>query len=113
MNKFVSALLGTVLILASGMAQAADSSSKGIKAFENREYAKAHTLLIDEADSGSTKAIYTLGLMYENGLGVQTSKSQAASYYSKGAKLLLKKGNHAEARVFVMALERVGHDSVD
>jgi TPR repeat protein len=38
-----------------------------------------------KADGGNVPALYTLGLMYEQGYGVTQDKSRAALYYGKAA----------------------------
>lgn len=99
----------TLVILTTGTPVAmADQSSAGIRAFEKGEYQTALSLLTAEADNGSMKALYALGLMHEYGLGIDTSRSQAASYYFKGAQMNTRLRQPVMARVFATALERTG-----
>jgi len=90
-------------------AQATDISN-GVQAFEKGQYHTALRLLITEADRGSTEAMYALGLMHEYGLGVDSSRSVAATYYSQGATISASKNHMAEARLFVNAIERTAHE---
>ena len=87
----------------------AETTSLGIRAFERGQYTTALRLLVDEADAGSTEAMYALGLMHEYGLGVSTSPSVAASYYSRGVEISSRKHRVAEARLFVNAIERTAN----
>ena len=106
--KKIFAILAIAGLLATTSVQA-ETASKGIQAFEKGQYSTALRLLIDEADSGSTEAIYALGLMHEYGLGVETSPSVAASFYSRGAEISAGHHKMAEARLFVNALERTAN----
>lgn len=104
MKKFLGILAIAGLFVATS-AQAG-TMSRGVQAFEKGQYTTALSLLVNEADAGSTEAIYALGLMHEYGLGVDTSPSVAASYYAHGAEISSAKHKMAEARVFVSAIER-------
>jgi len=106
--KQIFAILAIASLLAVTNVQA-ETASKGIQAFEKGQYHTALRLLVDEADSGSTEAIYALGLMHEYGLGVEASPSVAASYYSRGAEITTGRHKLAEARLFVNALERTAN----
>ena len=55
----------------------------GCTSTETREQRFAKTE--KKADGGNVPALYTLGLMYEQGYGVVTDKYQAASCYRKAA----------------------------
>ena len=99
-------LAASVLVIS---AVQAENPASGIKAFEKGEYQTALRLLATEADNGSTDALYALGLMHEYGLGIESSKSQAASYYFKGADISTKQNRLAEARVYANAIERTVH----
>jgi len=106
--KKIFAILAIASLLATTNVQA-ETASKGIQAFEKGQYNTALRLLIDEADSGSTEAIYALGLMHEYGLGVESSPSVAASFYSRGAEISAGHHKMVEAREFVNALERTAN----
>ena len=107
MKKYLGILAIAGLFVATS-AQA-ETTSRGVQAFEKGQYTTALRLLVDEADSGSTEAIYALGLMHEYGLGVDTSPSIAASYYVHGAEISSAKHETAEARIFVSAIERTSN----
>ncbi|MDX5150908.1 MAG: hypothetical protein R3188_00405 [Acidiferrobacterales bacterium] len=109
MKKLLVILAISSLFAATSAQAQAESPSKGIQAFEKGQYTTALHLLITEADSGSTEAMYALGLMHEYGLGVETSPSVAASYYSRGAEISSSKHKMAEARMFVNAIERTAN----
>lgn len=97
------ALAASVLVF--GNVQA-ETPADGMQAFKKGEYQTALRLLVTEADNGSTDALYALGLMHEYGLGVESSASQAASYYFKGAKIATRQNRLAQARIYVNAIER-------
>lgn len=107
MKKLLTILAISGLLATAGVQ--ADSSSSGIQAFQKGQYQTALRMLVNEADSGSTEALYALGLMHEYGLGVQPSRSLAASYYFKGAKINSARHQAVQARVFVEALERTSN----
>lgn len=107
MKKLLLILVFTGLFGATGAQASADSN--GIRAFEQGHYHAALRLLVTEADNGSTEAMYALGLMHEYGLGVDTSRSVAASYYSQGATISSGQNRMAEARMFVNAIERTAN----
>ena len=107
MKKMIAILAIAGLMVATS-AQA-DNGSKGIRAFEKGQYHTALRLLVNEADSGSTEAMYALGLMHEYGLGVSPSPSVAASYYSRGAEISTGQHKMAEARLFVNAIQRTAN----
>jgi len=107
MKKLMTILAISGLLATTGVQ--ADGSSKGIQAFQKGEYHTALRMLASEADSGSTEALYALGLMHEYGLGVKASPSLAASYYFKGAEINSARHQAVQARVFVEALERTSN----
>ena len=55
----------------------------GVKAFEQKKYDKAFEEFSYLADENNNIAAYHLGLMYENGLGVEPSLATAAQFYLK------------------------------
>lgn len=96
-------LAASVLVFGNALAE---TPTDGIQAFKRGEYQAALHLLATEADNGSIEALYALGLMHEYGLGVESSPSQAASYYFKGAKITTRQNRLAQARVYANAIER-------
>jgi len=108
MKKLTAGFIVWMALVAAAPAVMAEQPSAGIKAFENGQYDTALRLLVTEADNGSMKALYALGLMHEYGLGVDTSRSQAASYYFKGAQINTRLRQPVMARMFATALERSG-----
>lgn len=110
MKKLTAIFIFFMLLTANVPAVMAGQPSAGIKAFESGQYKTALPLLVSEADNGSVKALYALGLMHEYGLGVEASHSQAASYYFKGAEIETRKKQPVMARMFAAALERTGSD---
>ncbi|MBE6449915.1 MAG: sel1 repeat family protein [Alphaproteobacteria bacterium] len=78
-KKFIIGLLCSTLISSVAFAGLED----GIKAFEQKKYDKAFEEFSYLADENNNIAAYHLGLMYENGLGVEPSLSTAAEFYLK------------------------------
>lgn len=63
-----------------------DEIDEGIDAFDNGHYATAYEILLPLAEHhGYTKAMNTLGLMFEHGLGVAKQGSEAEKWYKKAA----------------------------
>ncbi|MGB5706538.1 MAG: tetratricopeptide repeat protein [Arenicellales bacterium] len=63
-----------------------DEIDDGIDAFDNGDYATAYEILLPLAEHhGYTKAMNTLGLMFEQGLGVEKQGSEAEKWYKKAA----------------------------
>ena len=78
-KKLIFSLLCFSLITSSAMAALED----GLRAFEQKKYDKALEEFTYLADENDNIASYHLGLMYEQGLGVEKSISTAAEYYLK------------------------------
>jgi len=68
----------------------------GDLALANKQYAQAMTHYRAAVDAGNIDAMVKIAHLYENGLGVTPSFSQAASWYYKAAAA----GNH-EAKLWV------------
>ena len=68
MHQFVLVLSCFVMMLAGPIS--AQDFYKGLKAYQNGEYAAAFKEWKPLAEGGDMKAQYNLGVMYENGLGV-------------------------------------------
>lgn len=74
-----------VWMLAAGSPTRADLES-GLRAFEAGDYAKAYETLLPLAEHhGYGEAMNNLGVMYQNGWGVQRDGMQAAAWYEKAA----------------------------
>lgn len=58
---------------------------EGLEAYNNEDYAAALNEWKPLADDGDEDAQYSLGIMYENGLGVKQNESEAATWYRKAA----------------------------
>ncbi len=56
-----------------------------VAAYAAQEYASAHELLLPLADYGDLDAEYRLGVLYDNGLGVEQDLLLAADYYQRSA----------------------------
>lgn len=78
-KKWIVCLLCSTFISGAAFAGLED----GIKAFEQKKYDKALEEFSYLADENNNIAAYHLGLMYENGLGVEPSLATAAQYYLK------------------------------
>ncbi|WP_159107292.1 tetratricopeptide repeat protein [Azospirillum sp. B4] len=80
----LAAVLGSLLCaVLAGTALA--SGSKGVNAFERRDYPTALTELAPAADKGDPEAQTYLGWMYEKGLGVPVDYARAQTWYRKAA----------------------------
>ena len=53
--------------------------------FSEQMYKKAYPLLVEEAKKGSKPAMYRLGYMFQNGLGVERSDKKAAYWFQQSA----------------------------
>lgn len=78
-RKWILNLLCFTFITTSAFAGLED----GVKAFEQKKYDKALEEFTYLSDENNNIASYHLGLMYENGLGVEKSVPTAAQYYLK------------------------------
>ena len=78
-KKWIICLLCSTFI--SSMAFA--DLEQGVKAFEQKKYEQALEEFSYLAEEGNNVAAYHLGLMYEEGLGVEQSAEKAAEYYLK------------------------------
>lgn len=83
MKKFVyGLLLGIGFILT---ACANSPFEQGMKYYNQKDYAQAFPLLEIAANQENAAAQYTLGKMYENGLGIDTNHTQAKELFEKAA----------------------------
>ncbi len=75
--------LEQLLILAVLCASAvnADEIQQGIDAFNNDDYATALVAWMPLAEDGDLNAMYNIGLIYDEGLGVETDKVRALRWY--------------------------------
>jgi len=78
-KKWILCLLCSTFISTAAFAGLED----GIKAFEQKKYEQAFEEFSYLSDENNNIASYHLGLMYENGLGVEPSLETAAQYYLK------------------------------
>jgi TPR repeat protein len=63
----------------------AQQFSQGMNFYQAGQYAQALTLFRESAAQGNASAQNYLGLMYMNGVGVNTDYAQALSWYNKAA----------------------------
>ena len=75
--RFTGILLGSVLTAGAALA----GLPEGIKFFDNQDYAAALAEFTYLAEEGDPTAVYYLGRMYEEGLGVTADKEKAVRYY--------------------------------
>ncbi len=78
-KKWIMCLLCSTFISTAAFA----GLEEGLKAFEQKKYDKAFEEFSYLADEDNNIAAYHLGVMYENGLGVDPSLPTAAEYYLK------------------------------
>jgi TPR repeat protein len=82
-----SSLIAIILLLASSFT-IADELTQGLEAYEKGDYTRARELLTPLAEHhGYVKAMNTLGLMSEQGLGQAADGSDAEKWYKKAALL--------------------------
>ena len=89
-------LIGFVLALSFALPVAAQDFQKDLDAYSRGDYATALHEWRPLAEQGVTVAQFELGLMYENGQGVQQDYSEAKKWYRKAAEQ-----GHAGAQVFL------------
>ena len=98
-------ILGLVLLLGmniSGISYANDFE-EGVKAYDNGDFKKAHSLFLKEAKKGNAEAQNNLGFMYGKGQGVLQDYKQEMKWY----RLAAEQGN-AEAQNNLGVLYRDG-----
>ena len=61
------------------------SYEEGLQAAQNGDYHRAYAIWKPMADAGVSRAQYALGLMHENGHGVELNYHQARAWYKKAA----------------------------
>ena len=67
------------------MAKAQEFFDEGYRHHMAKEYEKARTLYLEAAKSNHADALHNLGVLYENGLGVQKDLAIAFSYFKLAA----------------------------
>jgi len=77
------------LVFSAGLAglAAANPLEAGMDAYQRGDYAAAMSLLRPLADNDDPAAKYTLGFMFQNGLGVTPDQVLAASFFHEAADL--------------------------
>ena len=60
--------------------------SHAMRLIHMKKFDEAFSLLLRSEDLGYPKAIYTIGVMYEFGLGTRRDKNSAVSYYEKASR---------------------------
>jgi TPR repeat protein len=60
-------------------------ADRALVAYDQKHYTEAFDLFNKAAESGNINAEYYLGIMYENGYGVEQNRSNALTWYSKAA----------------------------
>jgi len=74
-----------VLLLAMTSMECVAGLDEGIKAYEAKNYQTALKEFLPLANNGDAFAQFTLGAMYDKGLGVAQDYSQAVDWYRKAA----------------------------
>ena len=62
-----------------------DSYTQACRSIKGKDFKGAHRRLKEAADKGHAKAQTLLGMLYENGVGVEKDTEKAISYYRKAA----------------------------
>jgi TPR repeat protein len=65
----------------------------------DRDYGEAMTWYRKAADAGNATAMYNIGVLYENGFGVQMDSDKAVEWYKKAAA-----GNSEDAKAALKSL---------
>ena len=80
-NRFLS-----VVLIMTSMVAYGDEIDEGMEAFDDGDYATAYEILRPLAEHhGYTNAMNTLGVIFENGLGVAKQGGEADKWYKKAA----------------------------
>ena len=74
-----------LLILAAAGAARADDYAAAMRLFHAKQYAEARPRLTALAAAGDTRSYLTLGMLYEQGLGVLEDLHHAAAWYLRAA----------------------------
>ncbi len=61
----------------------ADSLTQGLQAYKAKNYTQAREILLPLAEKGETNAMYYIGQMYDNGLGVETNFEISKTWYER------------------------------
>ena len=96
-------MLFTVLWVAGYALADTDGLQKGLRAYQQKNYAEALRHLKPLAEKGETEAQRKLGVMYRHGLGVEKNDQLAISWYRKAAQ-----GGHVKAQNSLGIMYRFG-----
>ena len=83
-NAFLAIL--TVFVLALGTPVKARSLEDGLKAYDAGDFSTAFEILLPFAERGKASAQYSLGMMYDFGLGVSQDYAEARRWLLMAAK---------------------------
>jgi TPR repeat protein len=76
----------SVLLLFISITASADEIDVGMKAYNDGDYATAYEILLPLAEHhGYARAMNTLGIMYEQGLGTEKQGAEALKWYKKAS----------------------------
>ena len=84
-SAFKAIFAATILGLGFAAPVAAGPGEDAMAAYAGGDYATALRLLRPLADQGDAQAQYNLGILYENGQGVQQNDAEAVKWYGKAA----------------------------
>lgn len=85
--SYAVAIFGALLFVSLQHDAAAAGTREGINAFHSGKYDTALKELVPAAKAEDADALYTLGLMYSAGKGVEKDQKQAVGYFAKAAEL--------------------------
>ena len=100
------------LVLLSSVAAAGTAAAQGIaprdvtrceRAYEFRNYIRAHEVCRPLAEAGSPSAQFIIGIMYQEGTGVRSDGNEAAAWYARAGEQ-----GHAEAQFNLGTMYRYG-----
>jgi len=83
------------------------SSQLALDAFKQKDYKKAYTLYLQEANNGDLKAKSALSYLYFNALGVEKNSSKALKYLTQAAD-----GNYTTAQYDLGMIYLLGEDDI-
>ncbi|MES0828476.1 tetratricopeptide repeat protein [Ruegeria sp. SCP11] len=85
-NRLTAVVLGSILAGSVALPSLGDTSLQdGILALEAGNYSEAHEMLLPFGQAGNVDAQYNLGVMYEEGLGVEQDFSEAFRWMNLAA----------------------------
>jgi hypothetical protein len=106
-SLFVPGLVLLTAVTAAGPAAAQGAADVEVtrceRAYEFRNYVRAHDVCRSPAEAGAASAQFILGVMFQEGLGVRQNGDEAVAWYTRAAEQ-----GHAEAQFNLGTMYRYG-----